>query len=74
MSSKQFLPCGNGNKKVNKPVLILTEPSTTPQEKVFYHTIEDRMGRKTKSLPQVVLPVFLKGRLTNALPSTLVYE
>ncbi len=31
------------------------------------------MGRKAESLPQIVHPVLPKGRITNALPSTLVY-
>ncbi len=39
----------------------------------LYHTFADTMGRKTEKLPQFIHPVLLRGWITNALPSTLVY-
>jgi hypothetical protein len=32
----------------------------------------DGMGGKAESLPKIVLPVLLEGRITNALPSSFV--
>jgi hypothetical protein len=32
----------------------------------------DGMGDKAESLPKIVLPVLLEGRITNALPSSFV--
>ncbi len=72
LSSKKFLRCGNG-KKVKKSPFQSTKPSPT-LEWGLSHTFADRMGRNTESLPQIVLQVLPKGRITNALPSAIFYE
>ena len=75
ISRKPFLPCCDWKQKVNKSFLMSTKlwPIPLRGRVVLYYTFADRMGRKTESLPQIVHLVILKGRITNALPSTLVY-
>jgi hypothetical protein len=77
MSSKQFLPCGKEKQKRKEVLPILSRKlSSTPLRRescMMYHTFEDRMGRKKESFPQIIHPVLLITRITNALPSTLVY-
>jgi hypothetical protein len=45
-----------------------------PEKGGYYHTLQTEWGHKTESLPQIAHSALLKGRIKNALPSTIIYE